>query len=87
MVNLFLKTPHLFHQLVEIVGLIGIPHQDRDFVKPVDFGLDRRNRLHQVFANRGVEVQFRFLRHIADTHSLDHRHFAVVIGIEPRHDL
>ena len=85
-VDLLLQAPHLLHQFIELVGVLGVPHLDGDLVEAVDLLLDRGQRGEEVFADGGVQVEHRFLGDVADRHPLDHLDGPVDVFVEPRHD-
>ncbi len=76
--DLVLQLGHL------VGGLVGII--DRELVIAVDDRLLRRHALHDVFANRFVRIELRLLRQVADAGALGDPAFAVIFGVDPRHD-
>ena len=86
-VDFFLERSHFLHQLVEVVRLVGIAHQDRNFVETVDFRLNRRDGFRDVLADGRVEVELRLLSDVFAGHPLDELDFAVDILVDLRHNL
>jgi hypothetical protein len=82
--DFFLKFPHLFHQFVKLVGFVGIPHGNRNFVVGSDFIEDGLHPSQKVFPHGCVEQEFRLLGDVLDRHPLGEFGFAVDVGIDPR---
>ena len=87
-VDLLLQLAHFHVEVVHgvVVG-IRISGQGNDFVEAVEDGFGLRHCEHDVLTHGQGRVELRLLRQVADLGTLRRPGFAVVLAVQPGHDL
>ncbi len=86
-INFFLQFALFGDQRVHLIIAHLFTETAADFIETVNEGFGLPHAEHDVFQNRQVSVEFRFLRQITDIDAVSGPGLTLIFGFNPGHDL